>query len=154
LTTIDNFSECLNISKVITIIPIFLVFIFLSFIGYSLLSAITASMTTNMEDYEQVSSPVVMINLVGYYLVIMASLFNGSLFIRILSYIPFISTMLSPALFILGQIGTVDVVISVIIMIGVIYLLIKYGLRIYKVGILNYSSSNIWKKMFKAIWNK
>ena len=31
------------------------------------------------------------------------------------------------------------------------YVLIKYGLRIYKVGILNYSETDLWKKMFKAI---
>ena len=34
------------------------------------------------------------------------------------------------------------------------YILIKYGLRIYKVGILNYSETNLWKKMFKAIKSK
>ena len=37
-----------------------------------------------------------------------------------------------------------------------IFLLIKYGLKIYKVGILNYSSKGLWKKMFKALkeWKK
>ncbi len=31
------------------------------------------------------------------------------------------------------------------------YLLIKYGLRVYKVGILNYSSDKLWSKMWKAL---
>ena len=35
--------------------------------------------------------------------------------------------------------------------VGVIFLLYKYGLRVYKVGILNYSSSNLWKKIFNAL---
>jgi len=38
-------------------------------------------------------------------------------------------------------------------MIVTVWLLIKYGLRIYKVGILNYSSKDLWKKMFKALKN-
>jgi len=111
-------------------------------------------MTTGMEDYQQVQTPIIMISLVGYYLALMASMFSGSLFIKVVSYLPFISTMLSPALFMLGQIGIVDVVIAILVQIIIIYILVKYGLRIYKVGILNYSNSNIWKRMFKAVVNK
>ena len=47
-----------------------------------------------------------------------------------------------------------EVIIAILLMIGVIYLLIKYGLRAYKVGILNYSSTGLWKKMFKAVKQK
>ena len=34
-----------------------------------------------------------------------------------------------------------------------INLLVKYGMKVYKVGILNYSSSNLWKKIFNALKN-
>ena len=153
-----NFMEILNetniMDKLGIIIIMLIVFVILSFIGCSLISAITASMTTNMEDYQQVQTPIVMINLVGFYLSMMASLFEGSSFIRFISYCPFVSTMLSPVLFSLGQIGIFDVIISMLVMLFVIYLLVKYGLRIYKEGILNYSSTNIWKRMFKALKNK
>ena len=111
-------------------------------------------MTTNMEDYQQVQTPIVMISLVGFYLSMMASLFEGSIFIKIISYVPFISTMLSPILFILGQISIFDVIISMLIMALTIYILVKYGLRIYKEGILNYSNTNIWKRKFNALKNK
>jgi len=140
--------------SIVLVIFVTLFLIVLSFIGYSLLAAITASMTTNMEDFQQVQTPIVMVSLVGYYLAMMSSMFDGSLFIKIFSYLPFISTMLAPALLMLGQITILDVVISVLVMLGTVYLLVKYGLRIYKVGILNYSSSNIWKKMFSAVRNK
>lgn len=65
--------------------------------------------------------------------------------------IPFISCILSPVLLFLGQITIVHVLISVGLLLLVIYLLLKYGLRIYKVGILNYSSSNLWKKMLESV---
>jgi ABC-2 type transport system permease protein len=136
--------------NIILVLILSLILIILSFIGYSLLSAICASMTTSMEDYQQVQTPIVLTSLAGYYLSIMASMFNGSVFIRVLSYVPFIGTMLSPSLYILGDIGIIDIIISICLMVGTIFILMKYGLKIYKVGILNYSGSHIWKKMFKA----
>ena len=84
----------------------------------------------------------------------MSSMFTGSLFIKIMSYIPFISCLLSPILYIMGDVGFIDLMISILLLLGTIYLLIKYGLRIYKVGILNYSQTGLWKKMFKAIKEK
>ena len=132
-------------------IPILFVMILLTFFAYSLLAGILASMTTNLEDFQQLQTPIVIISLVGYYLSMMASMFSGSLFIKIMSYVPFISSLLSPTLYVMGEIGIIDLVISILLLLGTIYLLVKYGLRIYKVGILNYSQSGLWKKMFKAM---
>lgn len=140
--------------KLSIIIPLTLVLLILSFLAYSLVAGILASMTTNIEDYQQIQTPIIIISLIGYYLAIMAAMFNGSIFIRIMSYVPFISSLLSPALLVMGQITILDVLISIAIMGLTVFILIKYGLRIYKVGILNYSSSKLWKKMFKAIKEK
>lgn len=139
--------------KLIYIIPITLLLMVLTFIAYSLLAGILASMTTNIEDFQQVQTPIMIISLVGYYLAMMAGMFKGALFIKILSFVPFISAILSPSLLVLGQIGIIEILISCLIMVGAIYLLIKYGLRIYKVGILNYSAKGLWKKMLKALKN-
>ncbi len=136
------------------IIPISLIMIILTFIAYSLLAGILASMTTNIEDFQQLQTPITVISLVGYYLAIMAGVFEGSLFIKIAAFVPFISAVLAPCLLILGQFTIIEFTISIILVIIVIYLLIKYGFRIYKEGILNYSSKNLWKKMFKAMKSK
>lgn len=148
---IKNLNEIGILDKLIYIIPLTLILMILTFIAYSLLAGILASMTTNMEDYQQLQTPIIIISLAGYYLSIMAAMFEGSLFIKILAYLPFISSLLAPSLLILGQIQLIDFTISVIILILTIYVLYKYGLKIYKVGILNYSSTGLWKKMFKAI---
>ncbi len=139
--------------KLLYIIPFALILMLLTFLAYSLLAGILASMTTNTEDFQQLQTPIVIISLVGYYLAMMAGVFNGAIFIRVFSYVPLISAILSPTLLILGQVGIIDVLISIVIMVGTICLLIKYGLKIYKVGILNYSSKDLWKKMFKALKN-
>ncbi|MBQ8234052.1 MAG: ABC transporter permease [Bacilli bacterium] len=133
------------------ILLVVLILMLLTFVSYSLLAGILASMTTNTEDFQQLQTPLIVVLLIAYYLAIMAGMFNGSILIRILSYIPLISAILSPSLLVLGQIGIIDYIISCILVILFNYILVKYGLRIYKVGILNYSSSDLWKKMFKAM---
>ena len=151
---INSLSETGFLDNLVYIIPITLILMLLTFIAYSLVAGILASMTTNIEDYQQVQAPIIIISLVGYYLSMIAAMFDGSIIIRILSYIPFISALLSPALLVLGQIGIIDILVALVILIVTIYILFKYGLRIYKVGILNYSSSGLWKKMFKAVKEK
>ena len=157
-TEMNDFVGNLSLNGVVDtlgmMIPILVVMILLTFFAYSLLAGILASMTTNLEDFQQLQTPIVIISLVGYYLSMMTSVFSGSTFIKIMSYVPFISSLLSPTLYVMGEIGVIDLVISILLLLGTIYLLIKYGLRIYKVGILNYSQSGLWKKMFKAIKGK
>ncbi len=140
-------------NTLILVIPIALIMIVLSFIAYALVAGILASMTVNIEDFNQLQTPIMLISLAGYYLAVMAAMFDGSIFIRIISYIPFLSVFISPTLFVLGQITVIDMLISVVILILFIYALLKFGLKIYKVGILNYSSGKVWNKFFKAFKN-
>ena len=142
------------INQLIYIIPLMLISMILTFIAYSLVAGILASMTTNTEDFQQVQTPIVLVSLVGYYLSMMAGIFKGAAFIKVLSFVPFISAILAPSLLVLGQISILDVIIGIIILIFTNFILVKYGLRIYKVGILNYSSKDLWKKMFKAVKEK
>lgn len=151
---IDSLSQTGFIANLGYILPLTLILMLITFVAYSLVAGILASMTTNMEDYQQVQSPIILISVVGYYLSMMAAMFDGSTLIKVLSYVPFLSAMLSPALLVLGQITVIDVIISGVILILFVWLLFKYGLKIYKVGILNYSSLNIWKRMFKAAKEK
>lgn len=152
LTSIKGMIDIASITKTVQIIlPILLIMILLTFFAYSLLAGILASMTTNLEDYQQLQTPIVIISLIGYYLSMMSTMFKGSLFIKIISYVPFISSMLAPTLYVIGELSLIDLLISILLLIGTIYLLLTYGLRIYKAGILNYSGNNLWKKMFKAL---
>ena len=132
-------------------LPFFLVLIIGSFLAYALLAGILASMTTSIEDFQQLQSPLMFLLMAGYYIGIMASFFQGSLFIRIVGYIPFISVLVCPITYILGQTTLIDLGISCILLLFICYLLFKYGIRVYKVGILNYSSKDLWKKVFKSL---
>lgn len=140
--------------KLTYIIPLTLILMILSFLTYSLVAGILASMTVSMEDYQQIQTPIMMICLAGYYLSIMAGMFEGSTFIRVLSYVPFLSCLLSPALLVIGQIGILDVFVSIVVLCIFNFVLIRYGLKVYKIGILNYSTDKMWKKIFGAVKSK
>ena len=140
-------------SRLLMGIPFFIILILLSFFAYSLFIGILASITTSMEDYQQIQTPVMVFLMIGYYLAIYASVYQGASFIKVASYIPFISGILAPVMYSLGQITILGLIISILLLILTCYLLYKYGLKIYKEGILNYQSSNLWKKMFKSLKN-
>ena len=146
----DSLSASGLISNIISLLPVLLILIILSFLAYSLLAGILASMTTNIEDFQQLQAPIVFILLAGYYLAIMAGMFQGSAFLKIASYIPLISCLLAPTLYIMGEISLLDILIAIILLIGLLYLLINYGMKIYKVGILNYSNEKVWTRFVKA----
>ena len=142
------------IEKLTLVIPLTLILIILSFLAYSLVAGILASMTVNMEDFNQLQTPLVFLSLIGYYIAMMAGMFNGSILIRILSYVPFLSSFVSPSLYMMGEIGLIDIVISIIILIIFIYLILHFGIKVYKVGILNYSNEKLWSRFFKAFKSK
>ncbi len=140
-------------SRLVNGIPFFVLLMLFSFFAYSLFIGVLASMTTNMEDYNQILTPVMIFLMIGYYLAIYASVYQGALFIKIAAFIPFISGILAPVMYTLGEMTLLELGISIVLLIGTCGLLYKYGLKIYKAGILNYSSSNLWKKMFKSLKN-
>lgn len=142
------------IDKLSYIIPLTLILMLLSFLAYSLVAGILASMTVNVEDFQQIQTPIMLISLLAYYLAIMAGMFEGSILIKVLSYVPFISCLLSPALLVIGQITIIDVIISIVVLIIFNFIAIKYGLKIYKIGILNYSTDKMWSRLFKAARTK
>lgn len=134
-------------------IPLIILYV-VSFLAYAIFSATLASMTTNNEDFQQLQTPLMIIMMVGYYLALMAVLFEGSLFINIVSFIPLLSVLLAPTLYLMGQMSLVALIATTLVTCISTYILYIYGLRIYKVGILNYSSSKLWGKMFKSLKNK
>ena len=150
---IGNLDLSILTDKLLILVPTTLILMLLSFFAYSILSGILASMTVNIEDFNQLQSPVMLISVVGYYLSITASVFSGSTLIHVLSYTPFLSAFLTPTLYIIGEISVFEIFVSIIIMVLFIYILLKKGLKVYKNGILNYSTDKVWNRVFKSMKN-
>ena len=151
---LNTFIKSGMLNEILKCIPWVIIMIILSFIAYSLLAGILASMTTNQEDFQQLQTPLMILIMVGYFIAILTSTYEKSTFIIILSVIPFLSSIIAPVLLIIGQIGIMEILIAIFLLLITIYILIKYGSRIYKVGILNYNTNNLWKKMLKSLKTK
>ena len=149
-----EFTNTSMFTDIVHAIPIFIILLILSFIAYSLVAGILASVTTNSEDYSQLQTPLMLVLLFAYYLAIVASMYENSVFIKVAGFVPFISAIVAPVLLILGQMSIVEVLISIAILVLTNWLLIRYGLRVYKVGILNYNSNKLWSTMMNALKRK
>lgn len=152
-SVITNLTNNGVIPSLIKGIPVILILFISSFLLYAILAGVLASMTTNIEDFQQLQTPLMIILMVGYYIAIMASTFDGSVFVKIVSYIPMLSFLVAPVIYLLGQISLIELLASTCLCVLFTYLAFHYGLRIYKVGILNYSSKDLWKKIFKSVKN-
>lgn len=135
-------------------LPFIILLFIVNILAYAIIAGVLASMTTNIEDYQQLQSPIMIIMIMGYFIAIMASTFDGSIFIKIVSFIPLLSALVAPVIYLLGQTTIIELIISLIICMITVAILYIYGLKIYKVGILNYSSSNLWKKILKSLKEK
>lgn len=148
---IEDFISPTFLLSIKEIFPILLFSFVCTFITYALLAGVLASMTTNIDDFQQLQTPVMMIISLAFYLALLAALFEGSWFIKFMSFIPLIGFMVSPTLYILGQISFVSVIISSILEFLFLLLVYHYGIKIYRVGILNYSGDHLWRKIIKAL---
>lgn len=139
------------VSSMVKIIPLLIVFLVFTLITYAILAGVLASMTTNIDDFQQLQTPIMLTISIGFYLSILAAIFEGAKLIKFMSYIPLVSFMLSPSLYMLNQVSIISVIVSLLLQIVFTFLVYKYGLKVYKVGILNYSGDHLWKKIFRAI---
>ena len=135
-------------------LPFIIILFIFSFLLYAIVAGVLASVTTSNEDFQQLQTPIMLIIMVGYYLAIMAVTFEGATFIKAVAYIPMLSFLLAPVLYLLGQISLMSLFLISIITIITTFIVFKYGLRIYKEGILNYSSSKLWSKMLHSMLHK
>lgn len=139
--------------RLIYVIPLTLLLFILTFLAYSLIAGILASITVNIEDYQQILGPIMIVLVASFYLAMMSAMFEGSIFIIGASYLPFISALLAPVLLLMGQISVIDICFAILLLLITNYLLLSQGLKVYRVGILNYSTDKVWSralKVFKA----
>ncbi len=142
------------ISRIPSIILVIIIMTFLSFLIYSILAAILSSMTTSIEDFNNIEAPIMLLVFGGFYISLLAGLYPDSIFIKILSLIPFLSFVISPTLFALGSINIYYVFGSIFTLLITLFILVKYGINVYREGLLNYERTMVWKRLFKVIRKK
>ena len=119
-------------------------FMVLGLILYIILSAMLGSLVQKQEDAGKMATPIMLIIMFCYFI---SMLFVGSepnLFIKILSYIPFLSTFFMPMRLIYENASLFQGMISLIILLLGIILMYIVSARVYKKNILNYSTNKLF----------
>ena len=126
---------------------------FVSFIVFLLLlstfiiltiTAIMASSSSTMEDYQKMISPITILLVIPFYM----NLFMDNVLIsKIASFIPIFTFFMLPNLILSGEVSVLFVVSTVIVNIITLILLIKFGSYVYKEGVLNYASKSAWQML-------
>ena len=119
-------------------------FMVLGLILYIILSAMLGSLVQKQEDAGKMATPIMLIIMFCYFI---STSFVGSepnLFIKILSYIPFLSTFFMPMRLIYENASLFQGMISLIILLVGIVLMYIIAARVYKKNILNYSTDKLF----------
>ncbi|MDU2583279.1 MAG: ABC transporter permease [Anaerococcus hydrogenalis] len=119
-------------------------FMVLGLILYIILSAMLGSLVQKQEDAGKMATPIMLIIMFCYFI---STSFVGSepnLFIKILSYIPFLSTFFMPMRLIYENASLFQGMISLAILLLGIILMYIVAARVYKKNILNYSTNKLF----------
>lgn len=144
-----NINISLDQRSLILIGEIF-IFIILSLLAYMIIAAMLGSLASKQEEASKVASPL-MIAIVGAFMVAMIFMNRPvNLFVKIASYLPYISVFFMPLRLIKGNAGIMDGGISIMILIGSLYISYILASKVYKKHILNYSASSFFTKKKKT----
>lgn len=132
-------------SSLIIIGEIFL-FIILSLLAYMIIAAMLGSLASKQEDASKVATPL-MVTIIGAFMVAMIFMNRPvNLFVKIASYVPYISVFFMPLRLIKGNAGIAEGGISIMILIASLYISYVLASKVYKKHILNYSTSSFFTR--------
>ena len=125
------------------------IFIILSLLANMIIAAMLGSLASKQEDASKVASPL-MITIIAAFMVAMIFMNRPvNLFVKIASFIPYISVFFMPLRLIKGDCGIIEGGISIIILIGSVYISYILASRVYKKHILNYSADSFFARRKK-----
>ena len=125
------------------------IFIILSLLAYMIIAAMLGSLASKQEDASKVASPL-MITIVGTFMVAMIFMNRPvNLFVKIASFIPYISVFFMPLRLIKGSAGIIEGGLSLIILVLSLYITYILASKVYKKHILNYSNDSIFTRKRK-----
>lgn len=139
----------INIGKILQglnlpLIGQIVLFMVLGIIIYIILSAMLGSLVQKQEDAGKMATPIMLIIMFAYFVSISFVGSEPNIFIKILSYVPFVSTFFMPMRLIYENASLMQGAISLVILgLGIIVMYI-IAAKVYKKNILNYSSNKLF----------
>lgn len=134
-------------AKIVIYIVIFAI---VAYLVYLVSVLILSSIISSVEEYQIAISPIMIIGMVSFYIGIFGMTSPEAPFIKIMSMIPFISPYIMPLRVATMTVSTPMIWLSIALNIAVIIIILTFGARVYKNGVLNYSGDSVFKKFIQA----
>lgn len=143
----------LDKTSLIVVGEIFLMII-ISLLLYMVVAAMLGSLASKQEDASKVATPL-MVTIVGAFMVAMMFMNRpANLFVKVASFIPYISVFFMPLRLIKADAGILEGGITILILILGLYITYILASKVYKKHILNYSADSFFTRKKKLKPNK
>ena len=127
------------------IVALFLLGIFI----FLVIAGMLGSFATKVEDAGKMGTPLIFVTVILFFLAMSLQKKGDIMLTQVLSYIPLASTFFMPLRLLNGYAGLSQGLISIAILIVTIFLVYRFGEKVYKRNILNYSTDNWFARRFK-----
>ncbi|PHA00774.1 sodium export permease [Bacillus pseudomycoides] len=133
------------------VISLFIVFFITGYLLYAMMYAAAGAVVSKTEDLQSVSFPVAILIMAAFFISIKSLSDPNSTIVVIGSYIPFFTPMVTFSRVVAGEAGTLEISITLSLLLVTIFLLNFITSRIYVNGVMNYSDKVKFKDLAKFI---
>lgn len=147
---VDEYQSLIN-SVMHNLLSINLIYLLLGVVIYTILAAFCGALVAKVEDASKAAQPVVMLNLVAFFVTFPFQNNVDSIVVKILSYVPFFSSYFMPLRLINNNASVMEITISLLILLASIILLATYIGKIYQGLMLQTDDSSFWKRFKRGL---
>lgn len=122
-------------------------FLVLSIVLNLIIGALLGSLVSKVEEASQAMTPLMIIGLVGFYVLIFGAQSPDTMLVKIFSYIPFTSGMVMPLRIGATDIGTFEPMLALVILAVTSIIAFVISLSFYKRSVLTYSTGGMIQKI-------
>lgn len=129
-------------------VVIFVILLLLGYFIYSLINTAMVSFVNKSEDVMAISVPIAFIGFAQYFIGLIATT-EDTLIVKLCSYIPLTSPTVMFIRYVFGFASIYEVLLSIFVLIGTIFLLVMWGSRVFTNGITYYSFKGNIRQILK-----
>jgi ABC-2 type transport system permease protein len=129
----------------------FLLFFILGYLVYASLYAALGSLVNRIEDVNSITTPLNIVLIVTYFLSIYALGNPDAEYVRWLSYVPFFTPMLMFIRVSLSNPAWWEPLVSIVLLLGAIFLFTWLAAKIYRVGVLLYGKRPSFREIGRLL---
>src|SRR5699024_2131409 len=144
-------TQSLITSVLKNLLSINLVYLLLGVVIFTILAAFSGALVAKVEDAAKAAQPVIMLNLLAFFVTFPFQNNLDSIVVKILSYVPFFSSYFMPLRIINNDAAGMEIVISLVVLVASCILLAWYIGKIYQGLMLQTDDSSFWKRFTREI---